>query len=128
MTRFAVAPHDAWKVEFDTRRKPRWRPKYVMRLAESPDVAHVIDLDLRSAWTGVEGIRALAGSPYLGGLRRLDLRSTRLDDEAATVLATGPGLAGLVYLDLRHNPITEAASGALRAKFGAAVRLDDSTC
>jgi uncharacterized protein (TIGR02996 family) len=85
-----------------------------------PDLAH---LYLGHNSITDTGVRALVQSPLLAGLRTLDLRSNRIFGEGAHALAAAPGAANLTLLDLVGNPIEPAVISALRRRFGSAVRF-----
>lgn len=115
----------------------------VDKLAASPLLAHVRELDLCNCDLGPRGLAVLAKSPHLSKLEAIDLGFNKLDDAAVEVLtrssnfanltslalndndligdagarslATSPFFAGLTALDLSGNDIADAGVAALAA-------------
>jgi uncharacterized protein (TIGR02996 family) len=83
-------------------------------LAASPHIRHLTSLRLGNNHIGIAGMRALAASPYLSNLTRLDLPGNYYYARHAPVLAelaAAPWLARLRALDLSA---TISGAGALR--------------
>jgi uncharacterized protein (TIGR02996 family) len=75
----------------------------IEKVAESPRLAGVRELDLCGNDLGHAGVARLVGSPYLGALATLDLGFNGLDDRAATALARSSALVNLTELALNDN-------------------------
>ncbi|MBM3979451.1 MAG: TIGR02996 domain-containing protein [Planctomycetes bacterium] len=73
------------------------------KLAASPLLAGVRELDLCNADLGGAGLAALARSPHLARLEALDLGFNGLDDDGVTALAVSSGFADLAALALNDN-------------------------
>jgi uncharacterized protein (TIGR02996 family) len=107
-----VGTGDVW--EFST--GPRnFRQDFtgVERLATSPHLARLADLDLAGAVIGAGGVRALTASPHLSGLTALHLANNGIEPAAAEVLAHSPLLARLRALDLGCNLVESDGARAL---------------
>jgi uncharacterized protein (TIGR02996 family) len=85
------------------------------RLARSPWLAHIAELELPLAGLGDAGARALAASPHVTGLRALFLRGNAIGDVGAAALAESPFLTNLSALSLAHNAVGPAGARALAA-------------
>jgi uncharacterized protein (TIGR02996 family) len=83
------------------------------RLAASPLLARVKELNLRKNQIGVPGARALAASPYAARLTTLVLGSNQIGPRGAGLLAASPHLSRLQELNLWNNEIGNAAAQAL---------------
>jgi uncharacterized protein (TIGR02996 family) len=92
-------------------------------LATSPHLARLRDLNLGGNRIGNAGARALAGSPHLAGLLHLDLSSNSITSEGGRALARSRHLGNLVTLNLKDNNFNEAATAALKERFGERVQL-----
>jgi uncharacterized protein (TIGR02996 family) len=79
-----------------------------VKLAASPVLARLRDLDLYSHKIGDEGARAIFASPHLGGLASLSLNSTEITSEAVEALASSPSIKRLRKLDLSSNAIHDS--------------------
>jgi uncharacterized protein (TIGR02996 family) len=73
------------------------------KLAASPLLARVRELDLCNCDLGPRGVEVLAKSPHLQSLEAIDLGFNRLDDAAAEALARCTGLPNLTHLALNDN-------------------------
>ncbi len=71
---------------------------------------------------GDKGAIALAASPVLRSIRQLDLCNNNIAAKGGLALAASPHLDDIELLDLSANDVGDAAA-ALRARFGARVRL-----
>jgi uncharacterized protein (TIGR02996 family) len=67
---------------------------------------------------GDESVSRLAATPHLSGLKQLDLSGNRLHDDSAVALAESEYLCGLERLDVSGNRFTEVGRQALRESFG----------
>lgn len=84
------------------------------KLAQSPLLAHVRELDLCGADLGNAGLAVLARSPHVKHLDALDLGFNTIDDAGAEQLARSPLLPNLTRLALNDNDrITDAGLAAL---------------
>jgi uncharacterized protein (TIGR02996 family) len=77
--------------------------RFMPKLAASPLLARVRELDLCSADLGNAGVGLLAKSPHLKGLAALDLGFNTIDDAGVEALARSPLLPGLTHLSLNDN-------------------------
>jgi uncharacterized protein (TIGR02996 family) len=93
----------------------------VTALAQSPNAAGLIHLDLGNQRVGSPGVEALARSPHLAGLRWLGLWKNRVGAGGARALIGAGALPQLDTLDLRSNPLSDNARSALRRRFGTGV-------
>jgi uncharacterized protein (TIGR02996 family) len=75
----------------------------VPKLAASPFLSGVCELDLCSADLGAAGVAQLVRSPHLKHLASLDLGFNALDDSGAEALAKSPLLPNLTTLALNDN-------------------------
>jgi uncharacterized protein (TIGR02996 family) len=73
------------------------------KLAVSPLLAGVRELDLCNADLGTAGLSALVRSPFLKHLEALDLGFNGLDDSGASALASSGTLSNLTTLALNDN-------------------------
>lgn len=74
-------------------------------LAESPHLAGLTALDLRSNLVGNAGAEALAASPHMRHLATLRLGGNNIAAAGTRALAISPYLSNLTYLDLRNNGV-----------------------
>ena len=75
----------------------------IEKVAESPLLAAVRELDLCGNELGHAGVARLVDSPHLGALAALDLGFNGLDDRAAAALARSSALVNLSVLALNDN-------------------------
>ncbi|WP_164009281.1 hypothetical protein [Pyxidicoccus trucidator] len=92
-------------------------------LMDAPMAGSLEELDLSRNALGSEGVMAVAAAPLVR-LRRLDLGDNGLGDEGALALARSPHLAALEWLQLGRVDVSPETREALRARFGARVRLE----
>jgi uncharacterized protein (TIGR02996 family) len=94
---------------------------------ESRPAFRLVELSLIHQYPklGNAGAEALAGWPGLEGVRRLNLRANEIGAAGARALARSPYLNNVAELHLDLNPLTKdaAAVGALRDRFGDALRI-----
>ena len=76
---------------------------HLHRLAGSPALARVRELDLCGNDLGDAGVGLIAESPYLANLELLDLSFTGITDTGAVALARSANLPGLRRLSLTDN-------------------------
>jgi uncharacterized protein (TIGR02996 family) len=95
------------------------------KLAASEHLMRCAVLDLSYNFLNNDALVTLAASPHLANLRELRLAHNKSITGAAgaLALATTSALANLHLLDLRSTRIDETGRQALRARFGARVRL-----
>jgi len=96
----------------------------IAALAESPRLATLSSLWIRQIDLGPEAARAIARSPHARALRSLNLLECKLGDDGARALLDSPNLDGLTELQLSGNKLSDDTRGALRSRWGAAVRAD----
>lgn len=87
----------------------------VSELADCPELANVVELDVSGNELGSRGLRPLFASPHLTGLRRLELSNCGIDPFGVRFLAEAPMLAGLHTLDLARNGLGAPGAEALAA-------------
>jgi len=73
------------------------------RLADSPFLGKLSELDFQRQQIGDTGLRLLLASPHLDRLRWLDLNACYLTNRSAEALADSPVLGQLVHLNLGYN-------------------------
>lgn len=73
------------------------------KLAASPLLARIAELDLCGSDLGRAGVAALAKSPHFNALEALDLGFNGLDDAAVVALARSPAFPELTALALNDN-------------------------
>jgi carbon storage regulator CsrA len=95
----------------------------VALLATSPHVTSLKTLLLRGNGIGDAGAVVLANSSVLAGLSALDLEGNRIGRAGAQALAASPYLANLLRLNLAHNPLGDDGVKALQTRFGVRVRV-----
>jgi len=81
----------------------RGRAEIAARLADSPRLSGLRELDLHGCWIGVDGARSLAASPHASNLLTLGLDFNGLGEEGVRALLTSPNLVGLERLRLEGN-------------------------
>jgi Ran GTPase-activating protein (RanGAP) involved in mRNA processing and transport len=77
--------------------------RVLSKLAHSPLLADVEELDICQGDLGNGGLNLLVRSPHLGAIRSLDLGFNGLDDAGARILARSATLTGLRSLALNDN-------------------------
>jgi hypothetical protein len=98
-------------------------PELCEKLAQSPPLGRVSELDLAGNAVGDSGARALAASSHLARLVALDLSANRVGPDGARALAASPHLGRLKRLELTDNPIGGAGAAALQERFGESLRV-----
>ena len=88
-------------------------PEGAAKLAQSPKLATLIQLDLSADLLDEQGAKALASSPYLNNLTTLNLWSNQLSDEGAKAIASSSHLKHLTKLGLWNNRIGDEGAKAL---------------
>lgn len=92
-------------------------------LANSEHVGELRRLSLTTTGIGLDGLRAVAASSRLGQLRELDVQSSPFGDEGGRVLCESPYLNRINCLAVHDCGLGEDTTAALRARFGAALRV-----
>ncbi len=95
----------------------------VLALADSDYVGELRGLGLIWTGLGLAGLRAVATSARFRQLRTLDVQNNHLGDEGGRVLCETPHLARLILLTVFDCGFSEDMKAALRARFGAALRI-----
>jgi uncharacterized protein (TIGR02996 family) len=90
-------------------------------LAEAPNAAGLVHLDLGNQRVADAGVAGLAGSPHLAGLRWLGLWKNRVGAGGVKALIASGAVPLLDTVNLRSNPLSGNARRALRRRFGAGV-------
>lgn len=82
-------------------------------LVNAPVVRHLVSLDLAGNSVDLPGVLALCSSDHLVNLHHLDLTGNWVDDEGACAIAEAAHFENLETLVLRGNPIHAAGAKAL---------------
>jgi uncharacterized protein (TIGR02996 family) len=93
----------------------RLKQPNVRRLAASPHLARLAELDVRCNHLGNEKVRLLVHSPHLVRLRSLDLGASALHDDGVRAVVEAPVFGQLKELELSDNLIGPEGVRALTA-------------
>jgi len=96
----------------------------VRALLESPLIRHLYALNLSSNAIGTEGVKQLAASPHAANLHVLGLNDCGLKDDEALALAHSPHLGRFTYLGAGGYYFTKDGEHALRQRFGEAFQQE----
>jgi hypothetical protein len=92
---------------------PPFPDDWIVRLAQTPALAQVRELDVGQTDMTLAGLRALLASPYLTELRQLRVSFCEVGDEGAELVAGCAKLAGLLSLKMSFCSVGDAGVQAL---------------